>query len=130
MNTIWTTSGDVQKVVETLREQRGKFSLAMLYNEDGPSTTGWNLIVAAPWTDKLGRAEATAVVTHALNEGLGLENKQTISRVTVLPTSDRFVREITSIFSVSSPGSGQWIHNQSAAGIPIGAAFIFYSQAD
>jgi len=128
--TIWTTPGDVQKVVETLRSQRGEFSLAMLYNEDAASSTGWNLIVSAPWTDALGLPEATGIVVRALSEGLSLENKHAISRVTVLPTNDRFVREIASLYQISSPSSGQWVQNTSAAGIPIGAAFIFYSRTD
>jgi hypothetical protein len=128
--TIWTTPGDVQKVVETLRSQRGEFSLAMLYNEDGQSSTGWNLIVSAPWTDALKLPEATGIVVRALSEGLGLENKHAISRVTVLPTSDRFVREIASFYQITSPSSGQWIRDVSVAGIPIGAAFIFYSRTD
>jgi hypothetical protein len=127
--TIWTTPGDVQKVVETLR-QRGEFSLAMLYNEDGLSSTGWNFIVAAPWTDALGRAEATGVVVRALSEGLGLENKHAISRVTVLSTKDPFVRDITLLYQITSPGAGQWIQNISAAGIPVHTAFVFYSRAD
>lgn len=128
--TIWTTPGDVQKVVEALRLQRGEFSLAMLYNEEGVSSTGWNLIVAAPWADDLGRAKATEVVVRALSEGLGLENKHAISRVTVLPTTDRFVRAMTRVYRIASPGAGQWVQNISAAGIPIGAGFIFYAQAD
>jgi hypothetical protein len=127
--TIWTTPGDVQKVVEALRA-RGEFSLAMLYNEDGASPTGWNLIVSAPWTDALGLPEATGVIVRALSEGLGLENKYSISRVTVLPTKDPFVRAITESYPVSSPRERQWIRDVSLAGIPIGAAFIFYSRLD
>jgi|SRR5579863_5206144 len=129
-NVISTTVPDVQKVVEALKHQHGEFSLAMLYKEDGLSETGWNLIVASPWADRLGRAEATRAVTRALSEGLNLENKQAISRITILPTKDRFVAEITARYQVASPGAGQWIQNASAAGIPIGTAFIFYSRAD
>jgi hypothetical protein len=126
---LWTTPGDIQKVVEALRARRGEFRLAMLHSEDGVAATGWNVIVAAPWSDALGRAEATAVVVRALNEGLGLENKHAISRVTVLPTTDRFVRAMNRMFPIVSPGSGQWVQNTSADGIPIGAGYIFYSQA-
>lgn len=128
--TLWTTQGDVQKVLEELRIQRGEFSLAMLYNEDGLSSTGWNLIIAARWADALGRAEATGVVVRALSEGLGPENKHAISRVTVLPTTDRFVREVTSTYQIASPGAGQWISNASVAGVPMGAYFVFYSRPD
>lgn len=128
---IQTTEPDVRKVVEALRLQHGEFSLAMLSSEDGLSpTTGWNLIIAAPWADALGRAEATGVVTRALSEGLGLENKHAISRVTILPAKDRFVREITSVYRITSPRDRQWVRNISAAGIPIDTAFIFYSRAD
>lgn len=128
--TIWTTQGDVQRVLEGLRIQHGEFSLAMLYNEDGISSTGWNLIIAAHWADALGRAEATGVVVNALSEGLGLENKHAISRVTVLPTTDHFVREVTSTYQIASPGAGQWITNASVAGVPMGAYFVFYSRPD
>jgi len=101
----------------------------MLYNEDGPSSTGWNLIAAAQWTDALGMATATEVIVRALSEGLSFENKHAISRVTVLPTTDPFVREVTSLYPVGSPGAGQWVQNTSAAGIPIGGGYIFYSRA-
>jgi len=126
-----TTQPDVQRVVETLRTQYGEFSLAMLYSDDGLSPAGgWNLIVAAPWTDALGKAEATGVVVRALSKGLSLENKHAISRVTVLPTREPFVRDLTFLYRITSPGSGQWVQNISAGGIPIDAAYIFYSRGE
>jgi hypothetical protein len=128
--TIWTTSGDVQKVLEALRIQHGDFRLAMLYNEDGVSSSGWNLIIASQWADALGKAAATGVVVNALSEGLGFENKHAISRVTVLPTTDPFVREVTSTYQIASPGASQWITNASVAGVPMGAYFVFYSRPD
>lgn len=124
---IATLVDDVQKVVERLREERGTLVLAMLYARE-QGDTGWNFIVSSRWADELGRAEATGVVTRALSEGLGLENKPAISRVTILPTKDPFVREITSFYQIASPGAGQWVRNTSAAGITIGTGFIFFSQ--
>lgn len=124
---IDTLADEVQSAIEALREERGDFSLAMLYN-DGLATTGWNVIIAAPWAEKLGRAEAIRVVTQALSERLGVENKHAVSRVTVLPTNDPFVEAITSVYNVNSPGARQLIQNAAAAGIPIGVAYILYSR--
>jgi len=125
---IETTVSDVQKVLELLQAQHGKFALAMLYSRDEPSETGWNLIVAAPWADRLSKADATGIVVDALSVHLGMENKRAISRVTVLPVREDFVREMTSFFQVASPGAAHPVHNVSAAGIPIGAGYVFYSQ--
>lgn len=86
-------------------------------------------ILAAAWAEKLGWAEAIDVVTRALSEELGPENKLLVSRVTVLPTDDQFVREITSMYQVASPGAEQWVTGISVAGIPIGVGYILYSQA-
>ena len=121
---------DIQRVVHRLIAEHGGLSLAMLYKRNDVPENGWNLIVAAPWTDQFGRARATGVVTRALSDELTLENKQMISRVTILPTKDPFVREITSLYQVASPGAEQWVTNISAAGIPIGVGYIFYSRAD
>lgn len=125
---IETTVSDVHKVLELLQLQHGKFALAMLYSRDEPSETGWNLIIAAPWADHLSRADATGVVVDALSAHLGMENKHAISRVTILPVGDDFVREMTSFFQVASPGAAHPVHNVSAAGVPIGAGYVFYSQ--
>jgi hypothetical protein len=125
---ILTFKPDVDRVLRKLRET-GPLVLAMLYRQNDLPEQTWNFIVSAPWTDRLGRANATSVVIRALSEELGVENKQLISRVTVLPTTDPFVREITSMYQVASPGAEQFITNTSAAGIPIGVGYILYSQA-
>jgi hypothetical protein len=127
---IATFQPDLRRVLQRLMAERGGLALAMLYKGTDASETAWNLIVAAPWTDKLGRAQATEVVIRALSQELSLENKPIISRVTVLSTTDRFVREITSAYQVASPGAEQWVTNISAAGIPIGVGYIFYSQTN
>jgi hypothetical protein len=78
-------------VIEELRK-RGEFTLAMLYNSALDAQSSWNLIVSAPWADEMGVADATRLIAGALNESLGLENQRAISRITVLKTSDPFVR--------------------------------------
>jgi hypothetical protein len=120
---------DVQRVLHRLLTQRGPIALAMLYKRNDSPQSGWNFIFAAPWTDMTGRARATDLLTRALSEELGYENKPLVSRITVLPTKDQFVREITSMYQVASPGAEQAVTNISAAGIPIGVGWILYSQA-
>jgi hypothetical protein len=125
---ISTLVSNVSKVVETVRVRRGDFVLAMLYSSAEGATTGWNLIISAPWADKLGIVEATRAVTHELSLGLGLENRSAISRVTVLKTGDPFVRDMTALFQVSDPGMRLPVSNVAPDGIPVGSGYIFYSQ--
>lgn len=125
---IFTLVDDVRKVIETVRAEHGEFTLAMLYNSGSLQTgSSWNLIVSAPWTDKLGVGEATHLIANALNQGLDLQDKTAISRVTVLKTYDPFVRDMTRLYPVSGPGGVPL--NQVAAGqITEGSAFVLYSQ--
>ena len=118
----------VQKAVEKLRSSCGEFTLALLHSETEAVETGWNLIVSAPWTDKLGLARATKTVVKALSLDLGIENQPAVSRVTVLRTSDPFVREMTAFFQLSTPGSRQEIRSLAFDGIPVGRGILFYSQ--
>jgi len=124
---IYTLVADVRKVIEGLRANRGEFKLAMLYNLDLDASTNWNLIVSSDWTDSLGITEATRVIARSLHERLGLENKAAISRVTVLRTSDPFVKDMARLYPMMSPGGGVPIKQVTAGGITKGAGFVFYS---
>jgi hypothetical protein len=129
MATVATLIPDIQKVVEKLRQQYGAFRLAMLYNDDPDPARGWNLIVSAPWADQLGIAETTRRIAHELHLDLGFENRGTISRVTVLKTSDPFVRDMTNLYPASTPGDRLPIHPVTAGGVSEGSAYVFYSQS-
>ncbi len=124
---IFTLVTDVQKVLESLREQRGEFTLAMLYNTSLEADSSWNLIVSAPWTDQMGVAEATHLIAHSLNQGLGLENQRAISRVTVLRTSDPFVGDMTKLYPVG-PGARMPISQITAGEVTEGSGFLLYSR--
>ncbi len=127
---ISTLVDDVQKVVEGLRENQGEFTLAMLYNTGSlTSSISWNLIVSAPWTDAMGKYEATHLIAHALHDGLDPENQPAISRVTVLKTTDPFVRDMTYLYPVASPG-GVPLSQVTAGDVDDGSGFIFYSKKD
>ncbi len=127
---ISTLVDDVQKVVEGLREKRGEFTLAMLYNKSSlTSSIGWNLIVAASWTDAMGQADTTHLIARALHDGLDPGNWPAISRVTVLKTNDPFVRDMTYLYPVASPG-GVPVGRVTAGDVDEGSGFIFYCKKD
>jgi hypothetical protein len=123
---IFTLVRDVEKVIEELRGQYGNFTLALLYNSTLQSDWGWNLIVSAPWLDRMGLGEATRLVVNAVYQGANVENKSRVSRVTVLKTSDPFVREMTNLYPVA-PGTRMPVQ-QLFAGDTAGSGFILYSQ--
>lgn len=125
---VFTLVADVRKVIEALRATRGEFKLAMLYNLDLNANTNWNLIVSSDWTDAMGLSEATRMIARELHQRFGLENRSAISRVTVLKTSDRFVRDIARLYPMVPPGGVPL--RQAAGGITEGAGFVFYSQPE
>ena len=127
---ISTLVDDVQKIVEGLRENHGEFTLAMLYNTGSlTSSISWNLIVSAPWTDAMGKVETTHLIAHALHDGMDPDNQPAISRVTVLKTSDPFVRDMTYLYPVVSPG-GVPVSRVTAGDVEDGSGFIFYSKKE
>ena len=125
---IFTLVSDLRRAIETLREQHGDYKLAMLYNLGLDIPSNWNLIVASDWTDRLGVGEATRVIARELHHTVGLENRAAVSRITVLNTSDPFVRDMTRLYPV--PPSGAPLNQVTAGGITEGAGFVFYSQPE
>jgi hypothetical protein len=123
---VFTLVTDVERVIERLRAQHGDFTLALLYNSVLQAEWGWNLIVSAPWLDRMGLGEATRLIVNVLYQDASLENKSAISRVTVLKTSDPFVRDITSLYPVTS--GARLPVQQLSAGDVTGSGFILYSQ--
>jgi hypothetical protein len=125
---IFTLVDDLRPTVERLKSERGDFSLVMLYN-DGPlqANTSWNLIVSAEWADRIGSAEATRVIAGALSESLEmLQSKEAISRITVLKTSDPFVRDMRKRYPLV--GQGAPLNLVTAGEVSEGSGFLLYSQ--
>ena len=125
-----TLVDEIEKIVERLRQARGELVLAMLYSSFEGGDGGWNFIVSAPWTDKLGMVESIRVLAEALRSGLSKENISEISRVTPLETGDPFVRAITSVISAAGPGTRANISNSNFGGVPIPRGILFYSQRE
>jgi hypothetical protein len=120
----------VYSAIETLRVQRGPYKLAMLYNSALNAPSNWNLIVSADWTDQLGVAEATAVIVHVLFETLTPEERAALARVTVLKTTDPFVRDMIRFYPVLTSQGGVPVQQLAAGDVTEGAGFVFYSQPE
>lgn len=123
---VFTLVTDIEKVIERLRAARGDFALAMLYNRTLEAGLGWNLIVSAYWLDQMSLAEGTRLIANTLNQSVGGENQRSISRVTVLKTSDPFVQEMTNLYPVAI-GSRLPI-NPLPVGEMFGSGLILFSQ--
>jgi hypothetical protein len=127
---IFTLVTDVQKVIEDLRVKYGDFKLAMLFNSALDVASNWNLIVSSDWTDRLGIAEATAVIAHELHRSLSLENRPAVSRITVLKAGDSFVQDMTRLYPVLRREGGVPLSQVTAGGVTDGGGFVFYSQPE
>lgn len=126
---IGTLVDDVQKVIETLRAERGEFTLAMLYNTSSlTAASSWNLIVSATWTDEMGKFDATHLLAQALHHGMDSASQTAISRVTVLPTADPFVRDRNFLDPVDPAGSCLPITQVMAGDITEGSGLLLYSK--
>lgn len=124
---IFTLVDDVRKIIELLKKQHGDFSLAMLYNSGSlQAPSSWNLIISAAWADKMGIAETTHLIAKALAEHLEPQDKAAISRITVLKTTDPFVRDMTTLYPVSGP-DGTPLSTVTAGEVSEGSAFVLYS---
>ncbi len=127
---IFTLVTDVQKVVEKLRVGFGEFKLAMLFNSALDVPSNWNFIVSSDWTDRMGIPEATRVIAREFHQSLGLENRPAISRITVLKTTDPFVRDMIHLYPVLGREGGIPLSQVTAGGVTEGAGFVFYSQPE
>jgi hypothetical protein len=124
---IATLVDDIVKVLSKLESNSGtEFSFAMLYSRSESADFGWNLIVAATWIDRDRRA-ATPLITRALKDELGLENKLAIARITALETRDPFVLE--AVFYAGRVGLAHpmSIRNVTFAGVPVVNGLILRS---
>ncbi len=121
-----TLVDDIGRVIDELRGTRGEFSLAMLYSNYEGGNGDWNLIVSAPWAERLGTAKSIRLLAEALRQSLRSENAGQISRITVLDGTDPFVSEITT--AMKAVGSQVYISNATFGGVLVPRGILFYSQ--
>jgi hypothetical protein len=120
---------DVLVIVERLRREHGEFKLAMLFNAALNLPTNWNLIVSSDWTDRIGIAESTREIAREIHQSLRPETRPAISRITVLKTTDSFVRDMTRLYPRPNREGGVPLSHLTAGNVE-GAGFLLYSQPE
>lgn len=93
-----------ETVMETIRkvaDRRGGFTLAMLLPSNAHDSASWNAVFSAHWLDPLSLREAVKTMLDELKTNLPGSAFSRIQRVSILRTSESFVREVTADLSIS-----------------------------
>jgi len=125
---LFTLVDHIRRLIEDLRHERGEYMLVMLYNQTLDAETSWNLIVSSDWTDTLGVGDATKFLAEKLFEYLGPDQRAGVSRITVLKTTDAFVKDMTRLYQVN--GTGFPLQQVTAGGVNEGSGFVLYSRPE
>lgn len=124
---------DKERVVEKLRAvikefatEKGEFSLVMLIpTEPDVIDSKVTLLISAPWLDEKSPKQAIELIVESLRRHLKDTEFQYITRVTIVKSSDGFVKAINVAFNVKE--SLIDIENCNIFGIKIDRAFLLES---
>ncbi|MGZ4825616.1 MAG: hypothetical protein ACXVZT_13430, partial [Terriglobales bacterium] len=89
-----TFTSRLWEALRSVEEHKGPFSLAMIVPSESGLAEKWNLVVSAPWMDREGVRGSVIEVSSALREYLPKSLANQIERISVMPGSDSFVREM------------------------------------
>lgn len=124
---------DKEKVVEKLRAiikefiaKNGEFSLVMLIpSEPSVIDSKVTLLISAQWLDKKNPEQAIDLIVKSLRKNLNNRELPYIARVTIVNSSDDFVKAINAAFNVTEGKVD--ITNCNVFGIQIDKAIILES---
>lgn len=124
---------DKEKVVKKLRTlikefvaEKGKFSLVMLIpSEPNVIDSKVTLLISAPWLDKESPKHAIDLIVKSLRKHLDNVELPYITRVTIVNSSDNFVKAINAAFNVTEAKVD--ITNCNVFGVQIDKAIILES---
>jgi len=93
--------------IRQIANQRGPFTLVMLLPSDSnTSDSQWNAVFSAKWLDPLSLREAVKSISDELKGTLPDGAFAKIQRVSILRTTESFVREVTSDLTIPiAPGT-------------------------
>lgn len=128
------TSKVVNRVVDKIREainditgKEGEFRLVIVIPNE-PNTIGSKatLMLSAPWLDEKSPKQAIRLISDRLKESLTEQQFSYIERITVINSSDEFVRTLNQAFHVEN--SVAILENTQVHGVYIEQAFLIVSQ--
>lgn len=97
------TSPFYEEVVGAIRrisQRQGDFTLVMLLPSSAHDSAEWNAVVSATWLDSLNLRLAVKTMLDDLKSHLPEWGFSKIQRVSILRTTEPFVREVTADLSV------------------------------
>jgi len=116
--------------VRTIGERKGRFTLAMLIPTSAHHPAEWNAVFSAQWLDPLSVGQAVKAVLDELNRTLSKAAIANIQRVSVLRTTESFVREITSDLGIPvQPGTAYRVQSFAFSRFGVEEAIIFAANA-
>ena len=115
---------EFDKIVKILKQGDTHVALFML-NPVYPDISIWTLVVSTETYDNLTKKNAIKHLVNLINKNLNKIFLRKIINVTILKTSDPFVKEINWLFSVTD--SVKFIESSVIAGIHLERAILFES---
>ena len=100
----------LQNLIRRVEAQKGSLTLFMLW-KDVTEVEKWTVVVSAPWLDKQNQQTALRYWINLLQGALNTSELNTISRVSVVKTDDKFVQFLTRAVNVSG-GAVRFTRNQ------------------
>ena len=114
------------KLAEELEKRVGPLALFMLLAPDTETDDAWHLIVSAPGFDARPRTKAIGEIIDLLRSDLPKAAWERVLRVTVLRTSEPFVRGMNTTFNAEH--SVRHLNSVNIAGVEIPRAVLFESR--
>lgn len=114
-----------QKVVETLRQRTGHIALFLLNALDSENTS-WNILMSTKGYDGMTNKTALNDFMTILESTVEKKILKNILRVTILNTSDPFVKAVNQAFDVTE--TPQYLHSWTFGDVYIERAILFESQ--
>ncbi len=100
----------LKNLVRKIESQKGVIALFMLW-KDAQDISKWTLVVSASWIDRMNQRTALDYFIKTLQSSLTNAELNEISRVSILKTSDNFVKTITQVLNISG-GAARFTQNQ------------------
>jgi len=117
---------DLRKVVTTLRKDKGHVALFVLIGVDTETEQTWNLVASVAGYDELPIKEALVHFINLVRENVNVGHLKSLTRMTILKTSDPFVKSMNQTFNVKN--STVRLQSTSIFGISIENAILLESQ--
>ena len=100
----------LKNLIRKIESQKGMIALFMLW-KDSQDITKWTVVVSANWIDRMSKRAALDYLIKNLQSTLNRTELNEISRVSILKTSDNFVKSLTQILNISG-GTARFTQNQ------------------